>query len=101
MATSTNKPRSSYFSPAELQILMTAYRKRAYIFTKKQYYGSSQKAGARVEKYSWPSQSIWEKENVFSWMFHLFNNYIPYVCLCAQVQPNRPQTDLAATKNEI
>ena len=33
--------------------------------------------------------------------FHLFNNYIPYVCLWAQVQPNRHQTDLAAAKDEI
>ena len=49
MATSTNKPRSSYFSPAELQILMTAYAESEHIFLLK----SNTMAAAKKWELAW------------------------------------------------
>ena len=61
MATSTNKPRSSYFSPAELQILMTAYAESEHIYLLK----SNTMAAAKKRELAW--EKIADRVN--AWVF--------------------------------
>ena len=49
MATSEKKPRSSYFSSVELEILMTAYAESKHIFLKK----SNTVAAAKERELAW------------------------------------------------
>ena len=57
MATSGKQPRSSYFSPVELEILMTAHAESEHIFLKR----SNTVAAAKVRDLEW--QKIADRVN--------------------------------------
>ena len=83
MATSTNKPRSSYFSPAELQILMTAYAESEHIFLLK----SNTMAAAKKRELAWKKIAdrvrVFEKKKMFSLECSTYSTIIFHMCVCA------------------
>ena len=66
MATSTNKPRSSYFSPAELQILMTAYAESEHIFLLK----INTLAAAKKRELAWEKKKL--TESMREYLFEIY-----------------------------